>query len=129
MRFAQGDEVVLKVEDDFCHTEKTHRAVKVIVIGFSVDTDCSELQYLCYVPQYIVVPDSFTIHDWHVEHYGVDVKYVGDDGCYIDGRTPIYGHVPALPGERCQKCFQFTPHAVLVDGVYLCWACTENPYR
>jgi len=129
MRYDRGDEVILKVEDSFGHTDTTYREVKVMVIGYSTDTEGSDLEYLCYVPPYSVISSSFTLREWHAKRFGIDQKFIGDQGCYITNRTPIAKKLPATPGEKCRRCREFTAYALPVNGGYFCRACKENPYR
>lgn len=130
MRYDQGDEVTLKIEDSFGYTDKTYKAVRVTIIGYSIDIEGSDLEYLCYVPPYFVIPTSFTLRAWHIKKFDMDPKFLGDQGYYITSKTQIYKHVPTTPGQKCKRCHEFTPYATLnSDGAYLCRACKKNPYR
>ena len=50
MRYRRGDELLLKVEDDFGYDDITYSSVKVQVIGFNVDCSGDEAEYLCFPP-------------------------------------------------------------------------------
>lgn len=129
MRYHQGDEVVLKVEDDFGYTDKTYRCAKVTVLSFDADVDADDAQYICYVPSYESVPKSFTIRRMHVDWYELDGKYLGENACFITSKTPIYRHLPATPGACCERCKEFFEGASSFDSKFRCTSCTTNPWR
>lgn len=131
MRYRRGDELVLKIEEDFGYSDKTYRQVKVQVIGFNVDADGDEAEYLVYVPPYEHLKDTWTLTQRHAEWYGAHPKFVGDDVAFIVARHPIYKHIPALEGESCDKCGDFSAGAVRpsADEAYRCRSCKLNPFR
>lgn len=132
MRYSKWDEVVLKVEDNFGYKDKVAARLKVMVLGFDTDCDSDCAQYLCYVPVYERIPygfPTFTIDKYHVRHFDLDPKFLGDTGCFITAKMPIYHHTPAPKGEKCDHCKDFYEGAVREDGIYLCRPCKENPYR
>lgn len=133
MRYSKWDEVVLKVEDRFGYRDKFYSHLKVMIIGFDTDCEGSSAQYLCYVPPYERVPfgfPTFTIDRHHAKHFGLDPKFVGDVGCFITSRMPVYKHIVAAKGEKCDHCKTWFDGAIREeDGTYLCRSCRENPYR
>jgi hypothetical protein len=131
VKYKTGDEVVLKVEEDFGYKDKTYRSVKVLVLGYSLDSDSDEIDYLCYVPQYEILQGTFKIGSWHVKRHGCEKKFVGEQGVFITASTPIFKHVPGIPGEKCERCEEFFPHVVKPEGslTFRCRACRENPWR
>jgi hypothetical protein len=130
MRYRKGDELILKVEDDFGYADKTYRSAKVQVIGFNVDCDGPEAEYLVYVPPYVQLANSWTLTKRHANHFQVDPKFIGDSVAFVVARHPIYKHLPAIPGERCDHCKDFFEGATRDGaGAYLCRACQLNPYR
>lgn len=132
MRYSKWDEVILKVEDKFGYRDKITTKLKVMVIGYDTDVDSSDAQYLCYVPPYERIPygfPTFTIDRYHIRALDVDPKFLGDTGCFITARMPIFKHLPAPKGEKCDHCLTFFEGAIREDGTYLCRACKDNPYR
>jgi hypothetical protein len=133
MRYKRGDEIVLKVEDNFGYRDKVYSRVKVMIIGFDTDCDGDDAMYLCYVPCYETLPygfNSFTIDHYHAKYFDLEDKFLGDNGCFITAKTPIFKHVPVTPGEWCDRCNEFFNHAEASDKKsYRCRACKENPWR
>jgi formylmethanofuran dehydrogenase subunit E len=130
MRYKIGDELVLKVEDTFGHNDRIYRRVKVQVIGYNTDNDSDETEYLVYVPPYEFLKNTFKLTDRHARWYNVDAKFIDDDVAFINARHPIYQHLPAPEGERCDHCNEFFEGAVRdADGAYMCRACKFDPWR
>ena len=129
MLYGRGDEVILKVEEDFGYKDKVFRRVKVMIVGYNTDCEGPDAEYLCYVPCYELAPNSFTLTERHLKYYGVERKFLGDTACFITRKTPIFKHIKALPGEKCDHCKDFVVDAVRVDGTYQCRACKENAWR
>lgn len=130
MRYRIGDELILKVEEDFGYREKTCRRVKVQVIGYNIDCDSDDAEYLVYVPPYESMKNTWTLSERHANWYGVDHKFIGDDVMFIPAQHPIYKHMPAPEGEKCDRCCEFHEGAVRDDNnVYMCRACRLNPFR
>lgn len=129
MRYRIGDELVLKVDSSFGYRDKAYRSVKVQIIGFNVDNDSDEAEYLVYVPPYETLSDTWVLTDRHANWYGADHKFIGDDVAFIKARHPIFKHMPAPEGERCDHCREFFEGAVKVDGSYRCRACRLDPWR
>lgn len=130
MRYSKGDELVLKVEASFGYSDKTYRPVKVQVIGFNVDCDGPDAEYLVYVPSYESLGSSFRLTHQHAIWWDVDPKFIGDDVAFVTAKHPIYKHVAAIPGERCDRCNDFFEGATRDDDdKYRCRACTVNPWR
>lgn len=133
MRYSKWDEVILKVEDSFGYRDKIPSRLKVMILGFDTDVDSSCAQYLCYVPPYERIPygfPTFTIDRHHVRHFKLEPKFLGDTGCFITVKHPIYKHVVAPKGEKCDKCQSFFEGVNRgEDGTYMCRSCRENPYR
>jgi formylmethanofuran dehydrogenase subunit E len=130
MKYSKGDELVLKVEDDFGYTDKTYRSVKVQVIGYNIDSEMVEAEYLVYVPSYLHIKESWVLSPQHARHYCTDRKFIGETVAFIDVHHPIYKHIPAAPGEHCNHCGDFFEGTARnVDDKYLCRACMLNPYR
>lgn len=130
MRYRKGDELVLKVEEDFGYGDKTYRRVKVQVIGHNTDSDGDEAEYLVYVPPYESLKESWTLTERHAAWYGADKRFLGDEVAFIRARHPIYKHLSAPQGERCDNCRNFSEGAVKDDaGCYTCRSCKLNPYR
>lgn len=133
MRYSKWDEVVLKVDDAFGYKDKVFARLKVMVLG--IDTDCAgnHAQYLCYVPPYERVPygfATFTIDRHHIRHFNLEAKFLGDMGCFITSKNPIYKHIVAPKGEKCDKCKTFFEGVNREDdGTYFCRSCKENPWR
>ena len=130
MPYGIGDEVVLNVEEDFGYSDKTHRRCSVTILAYDADDSGSAVQYLCYIPQYDRMPKMFSIGRQHVSWYGLDTKYLGEQGCFISDSTPIFRHHPTALGENCDRCDEFIESAErVVDEKFFCRACRENPYR
>lgn len=132
MRYSKWDEVILKVEDRFGYRDKFNSRLKVMVIGFDPDCEGDYAQYMCYVPPYERIPfgfQTFTCERIHIREFDIDPRFLGDQVCLITARTPIYKHIPAPKGEKCDHCKDFHIGAIRTDGVYLCRPCRENPYR
>lgn len=130
MRYRIGDELILKVEEDFGYSQKTYRQVKVQVIGYNIDCDGDDAEYLVYVPHYETLKSTWTLTERHAHWYHVDKKFVGDNVAFIQARHPVYKHIPAPLGERCDRCQDFSEGAVRDQhGNYTCRACRLNPYR
>ena len=130
MRYRRGDELVLKVEEDFGYKDKTYRRVKVQVIGHNVDSSSDHPEYLVYVPPYDHLKESWTLEPQHAEWYGADPKFIGDSVAFIPARHPIYKHYPAAVGENCDRCKEFVEGAELDDRAeFTCRACRLNPWR
>lgn len=130
MRYSRWDEVVLKIDDSFGGRDKTFARVKVMILG--VNTNCDPAQYLCYVPPYERIPygfPTFIIDKYHAKQFELDDKFLGDTGCFITTMDPIYKHVAAAAGEKCDHCKNWVEGALREDGVYLCRLCRDNPYR
>lgn len=130
MRYKRGDELLLKVKDTFGYSDVTYRSVKVQVIGFNVDCDGPDAEYLVYVPSYSYVKSSFVLTQRHANWYSVDAKFIGDNVMFITAKHPIYKRIPAVEGERCDRCNEFCEGAVRSENdAYMCRACRENPWR
>jgi hypothetical protein len=129
MRYRKGDELVLKVEEDFGYTDRTYRRVKVQVIGHNVDSDSDEAEYLVYVPPYEFMKGTWTLTERHASWYNVDHRFIGDEVIFIRARHPIYKHFPAPQGESCDNCKEFVEGAQRGNDGYVCRACRFNPYR
>lgn len=130
MRYRIGDELILKVEDDFGYSSKTFRSVKVQVIGYNIDGDGDDAEYMVYVPSYERMTNTFELGAHHAKWYGVDPKFIGDDVAFIPARHAIYKHLPAPVGEKCDRCGEFNEGSVRdVNDAYTCRACKENPFR
>lgn len=132
MVYSKWDEVILKVEDLFGYRDKVYAKLKVMIIGVSTDCDGDYAQYLCYVPAYERIPygfPTFTINRQHLKYFDVDPKFLGDIGCLITQAMPIFKHLPAPRGEKCDHCGDFGMGAVRTDDTYICRLCRENPYR
>lgn len=124
------DEIILSVEEQFGYGETFFRPVKVTIVGHSDDPDNPMTEYLCYVPQYEIIKESFKIADRHLRWWGADKRFLGEQGLFIAASARITKHIPAIPGERCTHCLEFIPHASKdSDQAYRCRACHENPYR
>lgn len=130
MRYRIGDELILKIEEDFGYSQKTHRRVKVQVIGYNIDCDGDDAEYLVYVPRYETLKHTWTLSEHHARWYHVDRKFIGDDVMFIAAHHPVYKHLPAPQGEQCDRCHEFVEGAVRDNhGDYTCRACRFNPYR
>ena len=133
MKYSRWDEVILKVDDLFGYTDRIVSHLKVMVIGSDVDCYGDHAQYLCYIPPYERVPggfQTFKINRFHLRHFDIEPKYLGDDGCFITADDPIHKHIPAARGERCDHCDDFIAGGERNEqGSFHCRACRENPYR
>lgn len=119
-----GDELVLRIEEDFGYTDKTFRDVKVQVIGVGIDQD------VCYVPHYLNVPGSFRLGANHMKWFGFHKKFLNEMGLLILPDTKIVRVIKAIQGEPCERCQEFIIGAVKsLDEPVRCRACRENPYR
>lgn len=130
MRYRRGDELVLKVRDSFGYTDVTYRSVKVQVIGYNIDCDGPDAEYLVYVPSYNYLKNTFVLTQKHAQWYGVQNKFIGDNVAFITARHPVYKVIPAIEGARCDRCDEFFEgvHSSN-DEAYTCRACRENPWR
>jgi len=130
MRYKRGDELILKIQDIFGYRDKTFRAVKVQVIGFNVDCEGPDAEYLVYVPPYERLKNTFVLTTSHANWFGVDQKFIGDDVAFITAKQKIYKHMPAAEGENCDHCKEFFEGAARdKEGCYTCRACTLDPWR
>lgn len=133
MKYFVGDEVVLKVDDVFGYKDVIMSRLKVMILGYDLDTMGFQTQYLCYIPPYERVPvgfKTFKIDQRQQRHFKFDPKFIGDDGCFITSSDSIHKHIPAPKGERCDRCRDFHEGATRAeDGTYRCRGCRENPYR
>lgn len=130
MRYHKGDELLLKIQDNFGHSDTTYRSVKVQVIGFNIDCDGPDAEYLVYVPSYSYLKNTFILTERHANWYEIDKKFIGDDVAFITARHLIFKHIPAIAGKRCQRCKEFFDGAQKNDeNSYTCRACRENPWR
>lgn len=119
-----GDELVIRIEEDFGYRDKTHRDVKVQVIGEGLD------QWICYVPHYIMLPHAFVLNTSHQRWFSFENKYVGDKGIIVTIDTIVVRHTAAIPGSKCNRCHEFIMDAVPDEhNKFFCRACRENPYR
>lgn len=130
MRYKIGDELILKVEDNFGYRDTTYRRVKVQVIGQNTDNDGDEAEYLVYVPSYEHLKDTWKLSDRHARWYGVNKKFIGDSVTFIKTQHPIFQHLPAPWGENCDHCHVFSEGSQRAeDGIYMCRACRLDPWR
>lgn len=132
MSYSLWDEVILKLQDTFGYKDKVFTKLKVMIVAIDYDSNDDRVRYLCYVPSYEKIPhgfSTFTIEKFHERRFGVDKKFVGDTGCFITSMLPIYKHIPAPKGEKCDHCGQWFEGVERKDGVYTCRPCTEDPYR
>lgn len=130
MKYGLWDEILLKVEDDFGYLDKTYRSVKVMVIGYDISTNGADADYLCYVPQYEHIQDSFKINDRDIKQYNLEKKFLGDQAIFITRDTQIYKHIRAVQGEKCDRCSVFVELAMRDENYeYKCKACKLNPWR
>jgi hypothetical protein len=132
MKYSKWDEVVLKVADSFGYKVKVTTPLKVMIIGYEVDCEGDDAQYLCYVPSYERIPfgfQTFQISQRHVRHFEIEPKFIGDVGCFITAKMPIYKHIRTTPGEKCNKCGDWHDNAVKLNDVFICHSCKNNPYR
>lgn len=130
MRYRIGDELILKIEDDFGYSEKTFRSAKVQVIGYNTDGVGEDAEYLVYVPHYEKMNNTFTLNASHARWYCVDPKFIGDDVAFIASHHPVYNHIPAPQGENCDRCGEFNEGSVRdVNDAYTCRACKFNRFR
>lgn len=126
MKYNVGDELVLKVEENFGYADKTYRSVKVQIIAYTSDYSGD---YLVYVPQYDNLQTSFVLTQQHAKKYNIDKKFIGEDAAFIGSNHPIYKHFPRRLGNTCKKCNEFIELADDNDDDYNCRACRENPWR
>ena len=129
MKYRVGDELILKVIQDFGYSDKTYRHVKVQIIS-DIDPSAFVPEYLVYVPSYESLEDSFVMQQHHVTRYGVDRKFIGDQIAFISANHPIYMHMPTAMGEKCERCREFFSGACASEGAkFKCQACTRDPWR
>lgn len=130
MRYHIGDELILKVKDKFGTSDDVYRTEKVQIIGYNIDADGPEAEYLVYVPPYSHLKNSFILTVNHARWYHIESKFIGDDVAFIPARHAIFKHIPAAKGEKCGRCNEFTEGAERdYDGIYMCRACRIDPYR
>jgi hypothetical protein len=127
MDYRIGDEVVLKINFGTEENPRYDRR-KVQVIGLPDET--GDGQYLCYVPNYLSVPQSFKVRRVHQEWYGFDDKFLDEQGTFITDACKIYAYHPAPEGECCDNCKRFIRWAERDwSETFVCRRCTQNPYR
>lgn len=129
VRYNAWDQVVISVGGTSDDGKPFSSPVSATVIGHNYDPDSPSTEYLCYVPQYETTPASFRITDYHVQWWKADARFLGEQGLFVGHDTRVTKHVPAVPGERCERCQEFVPHAPKTADAYRCRACRENPYR
>lgn len=132
MRYRKGDELILAIEDTFGYDnkDKVYRKVKVQVIGYNIDCEGPDAEYLVYVPPYESLNDTWKLSRAHANWYNVDHKFIDDDVGFIAARHPIFRHIPGAEGEACDRCRTFIESAVREEGAkFLCRSCSLNPYR
>jgi hypothetical protein len=130
MRYVRGDELILKIEENFGYKDLTVRHVKVQIIAHNVISQYDEAEYLVYVPPYEHLSGTWRLTLRDAQRYQVDKKFIDDDVIFIDPYHPISKHIPSIPGAKCDHCNEFFAGAVPEgDGTYWCRACRHNPYR
>lgn len=127
MRFGVGDEVVLKVNvgsDDRPRWERR----KVQVIGLPTRT--RDGQYICYVPQWLMIRNTFVLNVAHQSYYDFPDKFLGEQGYFITEHSQYHSIERAPEGSCCAKCGTFVRWAQPDEtGTFRCRQCRENPYR
>ena len=130
MRYKVGDEVVLRILDDFGYKHTVPRPAKVQVIGHDSAKEENWTEYLCYVPPYVNVPSSTLITDKLARKFKIERKFAGEIGVIITAGTPIIKHLPCDEGEKCDRCDHFVSGGTREPGEdFYCRACKENPWR
>ena len=84
--------------------------------------------YLIYVPHTSIVGGMFCVDIANYKKYGLDIKYVNSNVCYISDYKIAAIHEKA-DGISCIECKEFFPMASSNkdDGTFLCWACRMYP--
>lgn len=130
MHYDIGDELIIKVSRNFGYVDVVYDEVKVQVIGYNVNTYSDIVEYLCYVPQYSHINDSFKISMPLVKMMGLNNKFLGEQAIYVTNRTLVAKRIPRRQGEVCDNCKEFVDYAQRPMGeiTYTCRRCKLNPW-
>ena len=129
MGYKNGDQLILRIQEDFGYKEKKYRQASVTVIS-DVSTSTDDPRYMCYVPCYENVPGSYTITERHLKWHNIPKKFLGEQACTVSWLTDVFKHIPAPASEQCDRCKEPIMGAVRgEDGAFRCRACRENPWR
>ena len=128
MTYKKGDELIIKIKENFGYAEPSIRHISVLIIGHSSKNE-SDDEYLCYVPHYEHINDSFKLTKKHQTYYGFEKKFLNEEAIVINSNTEIFKHIKAPEGERCNRCDIFFEGAQKVNNAFFCALCTQNPYR
>jgi hypothetical protein len=85
--------------------------------------------YLIYIPQAMVIKESFEITKWNYKGLGTKIKFIGSTVCYITDHN-IMGIYSKIDGVHCDECGEFYRFAEAdkITDKLTCWACRAYPY-
>lgn len=135
MKYELWDELILNVKDSFGYGFPIISHVKVTIIGHDMgnSVDSEPLYYLCYISPRENIPigfNSFSIDKYHIQYFDLEDKFLNDKACFITVETSVNKHIPAVKGEKCDKCKTWFDGAERGENnVYVCRSCRENPWR
>ena len=130
MEFKRGDEVIIKIKEDFGYTDIKYKYVKLMIVGSSFNMNYDVIEYMCYIPRYEHVKESFKLDDRKASKFGVQKKFVNEQAYVITETTPVEKYIPAIQCAICDHCNEPITYAQADElGRYTCRACRENPYR
>jgi hypothetical protein len=101
---------------------------EITIIGKGFDVGEESTEYICYVPEYEHISDSFIITNHHVNWYGLEQKYLGEKGIFVTRQTSVIKHKKGQDGALCCKCKNFIQWAPRNNKYYICRSCKINPY-
>lgn len=123
-QFKRGDDLVVKLKTSY----NTVESVTVHVIGISADVDIDLQQYLCYVPNWILIESSFEIKKEHTLWFNTKPKFIGGQAVILKSPFSIIRHIKSLDGALCNCCNMFIEY-VENNDFFICRSCKENPFR
>lgn len=111
----RGNEIV-SVYDEEWDTKNIFDVVATYDVG-----------YLIYIPQDMVIKNSFIITGYNNKEYKVKLAFIGSSVRYITEHN-IIGIYSKLDGMVCSKCGVFCKYAQVEGGeTFICFTCRNYP--
>lgn len=120
-----GDELVIKLYENFGYKDVKDRYVKVQIIATS--DEYGYKQFLCYVPHYITMKETRKASAAHNSKFKFDPIYSEEQTIIVTPFTIIHKHIPCRVGAKCQRCKQFVDYADNSQP-FTCKSCRDNPW-